>query len=110
MTMHTIYTITFYQLEKEINDSSMCFCHFNCIPTKCNKPCFRKSSLGKGNQKQLPRSLQNITHNAIFAHISRFMKYISRFIEHVSLEKIKYITKASLDYTSHYFKYISQYF
>lgn len=106
--MHTIYTITFCQLENEINDSSMCFCHFDYIHTKCNKPCSRKSSLGKGNQKQLPRSIQNISHYAIFAHISRFIKYISRFIEHVSLDKIKYITKASLEYTSQDSEYTSQ--
>lgn len=60
--MHAIYTITFYQLENEINDSAT-----NHVP---------ESSLRKEMRKtESIASLQNITNKASFAHISRFIEY-----------------------------------
>lgn len=59
------FLLTFYQLENKINDSSMCFCQFDCIHTEYNKPCSWKSSLGKQNKLPVYRNLPTMQ----FLHI-----------------------------------------
>lgn len=76
--MHTIYT--FYRLENEINDSAT-----NHVS---------ESSLRREMRKtESIASLQNITHNAMFAHISRFIEHKSRFIDHTLQDYRIYITR-----------------
>lgn len=48
------FFLLFHQLEIEINDNSICYYHFDeCNHTHSNRPCSRKSSLGKGGARDL---------------------------------------------------------
>lgn len=74
------FFLLFHQLEIEINDNSICYYHFDeCNHTHSNRPCSRKSSLGKGGARDL-HILDEAIHQTTFTTKWFFVVIFSTFV------------------------------